>query len=297
MTRILSILSALVLSCTALIAAPKPDEVHVSNLAEFLHALKSNRIIWVDSDIDFGDQLAQFHSFDPQRLPEISYYDVLENHSQYTDRCFVDDNFDGYALYLTGFHNLTIKGGMYNGQRSLLRVKPRYAYVLSFIGCEDITIQGMVMGHTDEGYCQGGVLEFVDCRNVSVSDCDLYGCGIEGICFRRSNTLRMDNTSIRDCSYQIMTISESTDCTFQDCYFFRNREFTLFDLISSSNLQFIRCMISHNEGTLFNVQECENIVYQQCSMMHDMTKIGDYGPAVFKDCHWSNEYGVKRRSE
>lgn len=294
MRKIFSLLLLLTLCCTALFAAEKQDEVRVRNVAELIHALKSNRVIIVDMDIDFGDQLAQFHSFNPQRLPELSSYEVMEKHDQYTDKIFVADNYDGYGLFLTGFKNLTIKSDNPTGMRMLMRVRPRYAYVLSFIGCSDITIDGLVMGHTDEGYCEGGVLEFYDCKNVNVSNCDLYGCGIEGICFRKSHDLVMTNSIIRDCSYQIMTIRESYNCLFDRCSFFRNRQFSLLDLIDVKDLTFRGCLITHNEGTLFNIQDGSGILFEDCNMMHPMDQVGDPGTTKFKNCHWSSEYGVKR---
>lgn len=296
MRKIFSLIAVLVASCTAILAAEKQDEVHVNNLVEFIHAMKSNRIIYVDSDIDFGKQLERYHNYNPQRLPDISEYDVFENMDKYSDRCFVFDRQDGYGLFLAGFKNLTIKSAsaLINGQRTLLRVSPRYADVLMFINCSDITIDGFIMGHTDEGYCEGGVLSFRSCKNVRVDNCDLYGCGIEGITLRKTLTFTMTNSIIRDCSYSIMTIVESNDCTFENCHFFRNREFALFDLSGSKNLTYRNCFVSHNEGILFGVNHCENILFEKCSMMHKLENIGDPDNTEFKDCRWSDEYGAKR---
>lgn len=293
MRRLFLLIITVLFCSTVSFAAEKQDEVHVNNLVEFINAIKSNRIIYIDNDIDFKDGLKKFHNFNPQRLPELDEYEVTEHPENFKERSFVYDNYDGYELCLSGYKNLTIRTNE-TGSKSLLRVVPRYAYVLCFIGCTDIKIEGLVMGHTDEGYCQGGVLNFQKCENVSVNTCDLYGCGIEGICFRDSKKLVMKNTQIRDCSYQIMTIRDSNDCIFENCFFFRNRQFSLFDLINSNQLTFRNCLITHNEGTLFGVQECEDIVFEGCNMMHSISRLGNTEYIKFKDCSWSDEFGVKR---
>lgn len=291
MRKLLFLLASIILSTSVLLA----DEVHVSNLTELIHAMKSDRVIIVDADIDFNDGLEKYHNFNAQRLPALDYYEAIEHPDKYKDRSFIYDNYDGAQLCLAGFHNLTIKTNPQNsGRRSLLRIRPRYAYVLCFIGCSDISIEGLVMGHTDEGYCQGGVLEFRSCKNVSVNSCDMYGCGIEGICFCDSEGLKVTNSQIRDCSYQIMTIRNSKDVTFDGCFFFRNRQFSLLDLSNSSNLTFRNCLITHNEGVLFNVQECQAVLFDHCNMMHSYETLGGTENIRFKDCSWSDEFGVKR---
>lgn len=264
------------------------EEIYVGNLPEFLQALGSNRTLVVSSDIEFEDMLSSLHEFNPQFLPEEDIYDIEAIRKQ-KDHCFIYDNFDGPQLILAGFQNLTIKG-----DGSLLRVRPRYAYVLSFMNCSNITIEGLIMGHTDEGYCEGGVLYFEECKNVKINHCDLYGCGIEGIGAKNTEGLTMTRTKIRDCSYQIMTLQGCKDFTFEGCFFFRNREFSLLDIYSSSNIVYRDCVITHNEGTLFNCQE-SSVVMERCDISHPYETLGSTENVKLKGCSLWNAYGVKRR--
>lgn len=292
MKKLLLIIAALVLTGTLAFAAEKQDEVHVSNLTELIYAMRSNRVIIIDNDIEFEDGLNKLHDFNPRRLPQESRYEK-EKLSSVTDKCYIDQNTDGPELLLAGFTNLTIKSDD-PGYRRLLRIRPRYAYVLNFFNCTDICIQGLVMGHTDEGYCDGGVLYFENCKNITILNCDLYGCGTEGIGCHQTSNLTMSNSLIRDCSYQIMTLRQCRDFSFDHCFFFRNREFSLLDIFSSSNIRFADCMITHNEGTLCNFQDDENILFERCSIMHEIVALGSYYDAKHKDCTISDAFGVKR---
>ena len=291
MKKLLLIIAALVLTGTLAFAAEKQDEVHVANLTELIYAMRSNRVIIIDLDIEFGEGLDQLHNFNPRRLPQQSRYEK-EKLSSVTDKCYIDQNTDGPELLLAGFTNLTIKGSG-DGYRRLLRIRPRYAYVFNFINCSDIRIEGLVMGHTDEGYCEGGVLSFEDCKNITIDNCDLYGCGTEGIGCHQTTNLKMSNSLIRDCSYQIMALRECHDFSFDRCFFFRNREFSLLDIFSSGNIKFTDCMITHNEGTLCNFQDDEDIVFERCNIMHKLDSMGNFYDAKYKDCIQSDAYGVK----
>jgi len=290
MRHIYTLLLTLLCSCSALLAADGQDEVTVNNLTEFLYALKSNRVITIASDIEFGDQLQQLHAFNPRRLPEDSKYE-RERLAKASDRVFIYENTDGPELCLAGFKNLTIKSDYF----CLLRIRPRYAYVLNFICCEGIRLEGLVMGHTDEGYCDGGVLSFDHCKDIQINHCDLYGCGTEGIGCVNTEKLTMKRSKIRDCSYQIMTLRDCKDMTFDDCFFFRNRQYSLLDIYTTENLLFRNCQFTHNEGTLFNLNQCENAVFEDCDIMHPVENRGDYGYAKFKGCRMYDEYGVKRQ--
>lgn len=293
MKKILLFIVSVLMSCSLLSAAGSQQEVHVTNVAELIKSLGSDRIIIIDWDIDFDNELDALHNFNPQLLPEDDKYDQAKT-SKMQDRCFIYQNTDGPELILAGFHNLTIRTDKNSRTRSLLRVRPRYAYVLNFVNCSDITLQSLVMGHTDEGTCDGGVLSFEHCKNIRIDNCDLYGCGTEGIGCHDTEHLTMVNSFIRDCSYQIMTLRECKDFTFDRCFFFRNRQFTLLDVSVSENLTFRDCVFTHNEGTLFGFDNVEEVLFERCSIMHAIDQRGNEMAVRFRQCTWSDAFGVKR---
>ena len=100
------------------------------------------------------------------------YYDHYDEYNK--PRLGWSDQFDGKELDIAGMSNLTIEG---EGDMAGIIVEPRYAYVLSFFNCKDITLRNLTLGHTDSGYCQGGVVAIRGCQNTVIEGCDLYGCG------------------------------------------------------------------------------------------------------------------------
>lgn len=294
MKKIFLLFASLMLCCSVLCAAEKQREIHVNNPVEFIQALGSDRIVIVDWDIDFNDELTEIHNFNQKLLPTGDKYD--ENIGKKGEKCFIYNNTDGPELVLAGYKNLTIKGES-KRSRTLLRIRPRYAYVLNFINCQDIHIENLVMGHTDEGYCDGGVLSFDYCQDIHIDNCDLYGCGTEGIGSRQTERLTMTNSQIRDCSYQIMTLNSCKDFMFERCFFFRNRQYSLFNIHQSSNIHFLDCNITHNEGPLFNTADNEALVFEKCNIMHSIENRGIDYDVLYKQCCITDEYGVKRDKE
>lgn len=134
----------------------------------------------------------------------------------WTDCYRWSDVFDGYALELMNVENFHLKGA---GQgKTVLTAVPRYADVLVFTGCSDISVQGITAGHTVEpGYCTGGVLRFVNCAGGIIDSCGLYGCGILGVMADGSRDFRITNTEIYDCTYGAVQLMDCTGFAFDDC--------------------------------------------------------------------------------
>jgi len=80
---------------------------------------------------------------------------------------------DGKELHIVNVANVEWVGG---GARVL--AEPRYAWVLNFRRCQSLAIRNFVFGHTEAGYCQGGVLRFESCANIIIEGCELFGSGI-----------------------------------------------------------------------------------------------------------------------
>lgn len=293
MKRILTLLTLLTLGLHLM--AQGRTEIHVHNLVEFINAIKSNRTIIVDNDIDFGNGLERLHQQQPRLLPELYTYDNEELLATMKDQCFIEPNTDGYQLYIKGVHDLTIKG--VPDRLTLLRIVPRYCYVLSFLDCQNIRVEGLTMGHTEEGYCDGGVLNFEQCQGVEVDHCDLYGCGKEGICCVGSGQVKMTHSYIRNCSYDILTLVSSHDISFEDCFFFDNRQFELLEIRGCEAVSFERCHITNNQGTLFSVSDSE-VVMRDCIINHPDVYDSCYMSGVrFDHCLMGDNHGVSQRED
>lgn len=272
------------------------NEVHVNNLAEFLAAMHSDRTIVLDCDIEFEDDLELISKQNPRLLPSINNYEE-DKVAQYEGHCFMDWVNDGYQLYIKGVKNLTIKNA--SQMMSTIRVKPRYAYVLNFLECDGVTIESLCLGHTDEGYCTGGVLNFENCHDISIRNCDLYGCGIEGICCRGCANVEMSNSIIRNCSYDIMTLVDSRNLIFRNCYFIDNREYTLLNIRDCDGVTYEDCLLSNNVGQLFEIVGDCNVKMRKCFINHhsalDAYYMANYqGLLSFEDCIFGFNPGSKK---
>lgn len=130
------------------------------------------------------------------------------------------EEFDGPALVLTGLDNLVIRSESGDPEKCILSAVPRYADVLKFESCNNITISGITAGHTVEpGYCTGGVLCFEDCSNVLVDNCGLYGCGILGIRAEVCSALAVTHCEIYECSLGGISIGNSSGVKIENCSF------------------------------------------------------------------------------
>lgn len=152
--------------------------------------------------------------------------------------------FDGFEMVVQDVSNLTIQEKP--GSEVSLVVAPRYANVLSFEECNNITLVGLVAGHyPDLGECTGGVLNFTNCKEIKVQECDLYGCGTEGVTLNNVDGFDFIKSTIRECSYSLMTIIDSKNVNFKDSIFKDTIGFDLIN-ISNSNVGFNGCSILNN---------------------------------------------------
>lgn len=240
------------------------DIITVNNEREFLAALGSNRTVRIaDGTTLFLSNLLNDEAFfsQPGRAWRNDYYAERSGSKQLIVSC---ERFDGRQLDLVNIHNLTIKGG----RNCHIVVSPRYANVLNFYSCNNIKIENLTIGHTEEGYCEGGVIYAEGSSDIRVSDCDLYGCGTYGFETHGVDNLFVERTIVHDCSYGIMTLHSSQYCVFQDCDFVRCRKFDLIEMDDGCRfIGFQKCRFAQNKGTLF-ANACP-IVLNDCEVYHE----------------------------
>ena len=272
-------LSTIILMCllTALGAQAQATkkEITVTSAREFIDALGSNRTIVIKEGCVLNltpilNDKERFRRAGYLWTPD--YYDERETANELKASC---ERFDGRQLDLIGLRNLTIRGG--NGCKIV--VEPRYAYILSFYRCSNIRLERLTLGHTEEGYCEGGVINAVKSENLSIANCDLYGCGTYGLETDACKRVAMERSIIRDCSYGIMQIMNTEDCSFTDCDFVRCREFNLVAVNGSTVTRFTRCRFAQNKGELFDLGS--PIRLESCEIHH---------PAEYSEGNIGSEY-------
>lgn len=164
-------------------SAPLPSEdgaIHVSTVDELLAAIAPKTKIYLEAGVYDLSQATGYGSASG------SYYSWVQD-------------YDGPELVISDVDELTITGA--GVDKVTVSARPRYADVLCFMDCDDISLSGFTVGHTEEpGACSGGVLYFDGCDDVSVIECSLFGCGILGISGFDCEDMTVSKTEIYDCS-------------------------------------------------------------------------------------------------
>ena len=125
---------------------------------------------------------------------------------------------DGPELVIRDVKNLTITAKKIDPAATTFEALPRCADVLSFVNCENITVDGFTAGHKkDYGGCSGGVLDFDKCKNIKVQNMRLYGCGTLGIETYCCNDIDIINTEIYECSNGAAYFRQTIGINFKDC--------------------------------------------------------------------------------
>ena len=151
-------------------------QIHVSTVDELIAAIGPDKEIILDAEL-----------YD---LSTATGYGTSKG-----DYYFWEDIFDGPGLVIQNVSNMTIRSNDGNAKKHTIAAIPRYADVLAFKACSNITVSGFTAGHTKEqGSCAGGVLEFRDSDVITVENCGLFGCGILGV-----QTESCSNVTVKDC--------------------------------------------------------------------------------------------------
>jgi len=157
-----------------------------------------------------------------------------------------EEAYDGMELVVENKSNFTIQGA--GAAKTHLLTQPQYGNVIVFRNCSGITIKNLYAGHGPEkGYCRGGVFYFENCSNISIVGCDLYGSGIEGLHFENCSNINVSKTVIRECTYHIMSVFNSSNVTFSSCTFKDNQEFEQLNFMNASNVAFSKCKFLNNK--------------------------------------------------
>ena len=253
-----------------------PDEIDgedyysVTNETEFLAALGNNRTVVIAAGVHLN----------LSRVLEREEMFVGERGRRWTGDATAivskeplvvsESETDGRQLALVNMKNLIIKGE----QNSSIEVDPRYSYCLYFINCENCEVHNLTIGHTEGGYCSGGVIGVRGGRMTLVKDCDLYGCGTYGLDLIETSDFALMNSNIHDCTYGIMELRSCVSVKFTKCDFFSNREYSLVEGYGVEGLVFDDCRFFANWGdaALFSL---DNTFYLMgCQVYHPSEHLG-----------------------
>lgn len=194
---------------------------------------------------------------------------------------------------ILGLSNVTIEG---NGQAEIM-LDVGFEAVIRVMDSENIVLSGLILGHDVPEYGCGGsgyVISLGNSNNVTIQNCDLYGCGVCGIDMWSGGNVMVNNTVIRDCMANAANFYNlNGPVTFNDCTFSANAydqstaSWTAFFEVSmgetagkDAKLVLNNCVIKDNKNTMFINGE------------PGKTKI-ELNNCAFSNNVWENEVHVK----
>ncbi len=193
------------------------------------------------------------------------------------------DSFDGYELVIESVSGLTISGTVKNGDEGVrlaseIQAVSRYAEVVHFSKCRNLTVKGVVFGHTEAGECTGGVLMFDNCRHATVKACDLYGCGTYGIEGSGSEDLAVSDTIIHDCSYGHVDVYSSRNILFSRCSFLNTSGYSGSGFYGCRDIEFEDCDFAYNYlQTMFYTDNTGSVTLKNCLIAYNSLEGGIFG--------------------
>lgn len=158
--------------------------------------------------------------------------------------------------------------------------------VITFKNSSNVGIENIEMGHAPEKatVCDGHVASFIDCKDVTIDNCFLFGSGYQGINAERVKGMECNNTTIRGCTGRILTVSESENVTFTDCTFTDNvGTNTMIAFTKSKKVTMDNCEVSLNRMeydetqdlmtgfAIFATYECKKVTATNCRIVGNST--------------------------
>ncbi len=220
------------------------DTVTVTDVNRLLRAIRSNRTIrLMPGTYDLGTATGGDH--DHVRWEKV---------------------YDGVEAVIHDVENLTITAA--TAERPTLLARPRYAFVLKLVDVKNVHLDKLVLGHTPEGGCTGGVVGVERAETVVVSESDLFGSGTVGLSLREVTSFHLQSSSVRECTYGIAEIENAESVLFSDSEFVDNREYDLVQVKGSAGVRFERCKFEKNRTNkgqgyaMFQIDDSSSVVLE-----------------------------------
>ena len=185
-----------------------------------------------------------------------------------------------FGLELRDLTDVTIKG---TGITRLLLASASDV-VLHMERCNNITLNNLIIGHdplvVKPGSCSTGVVNLNQSEEIIIEDCDIFGCGFEGL-NATDSTVTVKNTRIHDCASNSTSFLRSK-AVFENCYIYSNG-------INFPNNRY--CIAAGGDNGCITFENCffANNASKEKTSVDDRY---DPDPIIFKNCtYYKNGWG------
>jgi len=266
---------------------PEPEPgIHVSTARELLETIGSDKEILIEPGVyDLSAAAKELYNED-------QWYDMP---------LYLYDGGDAVEVAVDHVDNLVIRGSARG--KVELTTPGEYCDVLRFEGCTNVTLANVTMGHSGTvGVCTGDVVETFNCKDITLEDLDLYGCGAYAVTVTSSTGVHMNGCTLRECSYGALAAYSSTDVQLDGCTLRDNTEcYYVIDGLRSQ-IDFKDCTLSGNEANWSIFSESGNsiLAFEGCTFgeweTEQVAGLNASVAAVFdEDCTFTRD-GVTRFS-
>lgn len=269
--------------------------VHVSTVDEFLAALAPN------TEIVLADGTYDLTTAADYGTDQVGYYTWVDR----SDNWLREKEENSFELEIRNLENVRIVGS----RNAQIVTVPRTAAVLSVQSCTGLELSGFTAGHTVMADpCEGEVIRAVECANLRVENCSLYGCGTWGVSATDCDNLVVIGSDIHECSSGGLSLvrcrnTSVTECTVRDCGY-RDEAFSIFYIFDCADLTISNCDVYGSKTeTVFKLyndweEPASERIFLLGTSVHNNT-VSEYGIyntpegcLIVDGCEFRNNSGV-----
>ncbi|MCQ2540080.1 MAG: right-handed parallel beta-helix repeat-containing protein [Acetatifactor sp.] len=125
------------------------------------------------------------------------------------------------------------------GARVEICIDDPYANVIGLVGCQNVWLENLILGHAVEpGQCSGNVIQCDNCYGIHINNCKLYGSGAYGIATTNTYDLSVTDSEIYECTHGLIDAYDSGTMSFDRCIFRDTEGYGLISLIGCNWVYF-----------------------------------------------------------
>jgi hypothetical protein len=187
----------------------------------------------------------------------------------------VQDIYGEKLFTISNLQNLVIRAEVV-GKTEII-TSAIYQPVIKLVNSNNVQLHGLTIGHKpNPGYCEGAVLLADNVNHLVIEKCDLYGSGTVGLEAMYSSHCKISNTTIRECTYGLLTLVDSRDMGFYNCR-----------MIDSKDLNMVE--ITRTEGLVFeSVDFVNNHSGLEFGPFYFFNSASEFDKFTLKDCNFEN---------